>query len=60
MSKLQMTFKSCFIAAMILGAYYIYMTIGPGGDGVIFGSVVLVLGVIAGIKVQDLLQVVGK
>ena len=42
------------IACLILFAYYIYMAVGPGGDGVIFASVVGALALIAGINIPTI------
>jgi len=44
------------MGGFVVFAYFIYMYIGPGGDGVIFGSVLVVLGAIAGIKVGKAIE----
>ncbi len=42
-----------YIGTLILISYYIYMS-QIGGDGVIFGSVVGVLGLLGGLELQKL------
>lgn len=39
----------CLMAGMIVVAYLIYMTAGPGGDGIIFGSVIGAVCALAGV-----------
>lgn len=41
----------CF-GILVVICYGIYMTVGPGGDGVIFGSVMGVLCALAGVKLE--------
>lgn len=40
------------MAALIVAAYGIYMTVGPGGDGLIFASVVGAIAALAGVKFE--------
>lgn len=40
------------MAALIVVSYFIYMFIGPGGDGVIFASVVGAVCVLTGVKYE--------
>jgi len=40
------------MAGFIAVCYFIYMYIGPGGDGVIFGSVLGAICVLAGVKYE--------
>lgn len=47
MEKLKAIFGA-FAISMIVATYGIYMIFGDGGDGVIFGSVLLAIGGIAG------------
>ena len=42
---------SCIMGSFIVCAYAIYMTWGPGGDGVIFGSVIGALCLLAGHRI---------
>ena len=42
----------CMMAALIVAAYAIYMTVGPGGDGLIFASVVGAIAALAGVKFE--------
>lgn len=43
----------CFFGLLTVFTYFIYMYLGPGGDGAIFGSVMAMLGLFAGIKVKE-------
>ena len=43
--------KACVGMVCVVGMYGIYMCAGPGGDGVIFGSVMAVVGGLAGFSV---------
>ena len=47
MEKLKAIFGG-FAISSVIAVYGIYMGFGPGGDGMIFGSVVGVIGAIAG------------
>ena len=40
------------MALLIVFSYFIYMYIGPGGDGIIFGSVMGAVMMLAGIKYE--------
>lgn len=44
------------IAGLIAFTYFIYMSIGPGGDGIIFATVVGALCAIAGVKYEKFKQ----
>ena len=46
------TLNACAIVA-IVAAYGIYMCFNPGTDGVLFGSVMLVIGALAGLKMKE-------
>ena len=41
------------MAGLIIAAYAIYMGLGPGGDGVIFGSVIAAVCTLAGMKLEN-------
>jgi len=41
-----------FMAALVVISYLIYMVCGPGGDGVIFGSVLGAVCLLAGVKYE--------
>jgi hypothetical protein len=43
-------YSLCIMAGLVVLSYAIYMICGPGGDGLIFASVVGAIGVIAGVK----------
>jgi len=40
------------MAGLIVFTYFIYMYIGPGGDGAIFGSVIAAVCLLAGVKYE--------
>jgi len=42
----------CIMGMLIVVAYAIYMVFGPGGDGIIFGSVIAAVCVLAGVKYE--------
>lgn len=41
------------MAGLIIAAYAIYMGFGPGGDGLIFGSVIAAVCTLAGMKLEN-------
>ncbi len=43
--------KACVGIAGVVAMYGIYMGLGPGGDGVVFGSVIAVVAGLAGYTV---------
>lgn len=47
--------SACAMAS-IVAAYLIYMVSNPGTDGVLFGSVMLVLGALAGLKMKEMTE----
>ena len=52
------TLNACAIVA-IVAAYGIYMAVNPT-DGVLFGSVMLIIGALAGLKMQEFKQNGGR
>ena len=42
----------CIMASLIVASYLIYMVFGPGGDGLIYASVVGAICVLAGVKYE--------
>ena len=49
-----MPYKSICAMVCIVGAYGIYAFSNPGTDGALFGTVMLLVGALAGLKIKEM------